>query len=123
MFEHVSLSLSMRGAKVSHFPSQSHWSSSALKQPASQASTLLNDARLHPTYHPPQFPSLLHAFPAVFFLFASLPCEILSKIFSRSLSSLSFVTSHLLGAMPMGTLWPLLFSRETRSTCTTYLRR
>ena len=67
--------------------------------------------------------STLYAFPAVFFLFVSRPWLIRSRIFSRSLSSLSLVTSTLLGAMPMGTLWPLLFSRATRSTCTTYLRR
>ena len=39
-----------------------------------------------------------------FFLFASLPWLMRSKIFSRSLSSLSLVISILLGAMPMGTL-------------------
>lgn len=64
----------------------------------------------------------LHAL-AVFFLFASLPAAILSRIFSRSLSSFSLVISTLLGATPMGTLWPLLFSRLTRSMWTTYLRR
>lgn len=50
------------------------------------------------------------------FLLASRPCPTLSKICSRSLSSFSLVISTLLGAMPIGTLWPLLFSRDTRST-------
>jgi len=59
----------------------------------------------------------------VFLALASRPCWMRSRMLSRSLSSLSLVTSTLEGAMPMGTLWPLVFSRVTRSMWMTYLRR
>lgn len=52
-----------------------------------------------------------------------LPAAALSRMLSRSLSNFNFVIWTLLGAIPIGTLWPLLFSRETRSTWITYLRR
>lgn len=53
----------------------------------------------------------------------SRPRLIFSRMASRSLSSLSLVTTTLLGWMPTGTLWPLALSRVTRSTWMTYLRR
>ena len=58
-----------------------------------------------------------------FLLLASRPLDILSRMLSRSLSSFSLVMTTLEGAMPIGTDWPLVLSRVTRSTCTTYLRR
>ena len=67
--------------------------------------------------------SSAYALPAVFFLFASRPWAMRSRMLSRSLSSLSLVTSTLEGAMGMGTDWPLDFSRETRSMWMMYLRR
>jgi len=62
-------------------------------------------------------------FLALVSLCASRPLLILSRIFSRSLSSLSFVTTTLLGWMPIGTDWPLDFSRETRSMWMRYFSR
>jgi hypothetical protein len=53
----------------------------------------------------------------------SRPFLIRSRMLSRSLSSLSLVTTTLLGWMPMGTDCPFDFSRVTRSTWTTYFRR
>jgi hypothetical protein len=62
-------------------------------------------------------------FDASFFLAASRPRLIRSRMFSRSLSSLSLTISTLEGAIPIGTDWPLLFSRLMRSMWMTYLRR
>lgn len=51
-----------------------------------------------------------------FFSLASRPTFILSRMFSRSLSSFSLVTTTLDGATPSGIDWPLDFSRTRRST-------
>ena len=51
-----------------------------------------------------------------FFSLASRPTFILSRMFSRSLSSFSLVTTTLDGATPSGMDWPLDFSRTRRST-------
>ena len=64
----------------------------------------------------------IHAF-SLLFLVNSLPVLILSSMLSRSLSSFNLVIMTLLGAMPSGTLCPFDFSRVTRSTWMTYLRR
>lgn len=64
-----------------------------------------------------------YASPSFRFLANSLPALIRSSIPSLSLSSFNLVIMHFEGAMPMGTDWPLDFSRETRSMWTTYLRR
>lgn len=53
----------------------------------------------------------------------SRPALMRSRMASRSLSSLSLVMTTLEGWTPRGTDWPLVFSRDTRSTWITYLRR
>lgn len=53
------------------------------------------------------------AYASLCFFFSSRPALLRSRICSRSLSSLSLVTTTLEGAMGMGTDWPLLFSRTT----------
>lgn len=60
---------------------------------------------------------------ALLFWFASLPAFLLSRMLSRSLSSFNLVMMTFDGATPIGTDWPFDFSRDTRSTCTTYFRR
>lgn len=57
------------------------------------------------------------------FALASLPLPTRSRMLSRSLSSFNFVTTTLDGWTPIGTLCPLLFSRETRSMCRRYFSR
>lgn len=57
-----------------------------------------------------------YAIYALFFSLASRPNFILSKMFSRSLSSFSLVTTTLDGATPSGMDCPLDFSRTRRST-------
>lgn len=52
----------------------------------------------------------------LFFSLASRPNFILSRMFSRSLSSFSLVTTTLDGATPSGMDWPFDFSRTRRST-------
>lgn len=55
------------------------------------------------------------SFFSLLFAFSSLPFLIRSSIFSLSLSIFNFVMTTLLGAIPNGTLWLLLFSLDTRS--------